>query len=589
MHHFNYQNFPLRLPRLLHLFLLIVLIVPRSSLTSAQNARKNGRKHLGLTPVEPGTDLYQKRVSAQCSKRWRSYEGTCTNNILRAAGSARTAQYSYFSKISSTKPAGSGLPSARYISNVLSSQPLNLDIFNKRSLSEFLVFFGQFLDHTMVATTAENDETMNIPIPADDSIMANFTSGTLPFTRNERVLVSSELGRRRGRLNLERPVNILPSAIDLASVYGPEDQRASALRLYNGGLLKTSDGDMLPFNTDNFFNAPSSSSDFFLAGDHRANEHPCLLSFHTLFVREHNTLARELRLVFPTWRDNRLFQVARKINIAQFQKIVYEEFFPAITGRSYPRPYLGFQPGTDPSISIEFSAAAFRIGHTMVGHHVTLRGRNMSPMESVPAAAMFFNPSSVKNQGIEPFLRGAMFQRAQEVDTQVVDTLRNFLFTTVKEESGFDLIAMNIQRGRDAACPKYNRLRRRFTGTKKAKSMDQITSDLTLQSKLATAYGSARNVEAWMGLMAEDHMPGSSMGPTLYGIWVEEFGRLRDGDRFFYQKIDLFSRKQVTKFNRINEVYSETDTMAKILYRNTRIVPEEVGRSVWYGQDGNVN
>ena len=70
----------------------------------------------------------------------------------------------------------------------------------------------------------------------------------------------------------------------------------------------------------------------------------------------------------------------------------------------------------------------------------------------------FFRPERVtKEGGLEPILRGAVKQPAQEIDTKVVDELRNFLF--LNKGVGLDLVAINIQRGRETGLPDYNTVR----------------------------------------------------------------------------------------------------------------------------------
>lgn len=48
-------------------------------------------------------------------------------------------------------------------------------------------------------------------------------------------------------------------------------------------------------------------------GDSRANEHLGQIALHTLFLREHNRLVEELRLLNPHWSPDILYQEARKI------------------------------------------------------------------------------------------------------------------------------------------------------------------------------------------------------------------------------------------------------------------------------------
>lgn len=548
--------------------------------TDAQGFRERGRRDRTRPRLAPGTSVFDKlNDTIRCNNRFRTFDGTCTNRRFKLAGAAGTAAFAYRSRLSSALPTGTDLASPRFISNVLCSQTSSVP--SARRLSEFVTFFGQFLDHTFVASTSDGT-TFNIPVASTDPVFANFSSGFFPFTRNQRIEPIPQGRGRRRVMGVERPVNLLPSALDLVSVYGPNDQRIRFLRAGFDGLLLTSQGDNLPLNTEGVSNSPDTSANFFLAGDHRANEHPVLCAIHTLFVREHNYLARELKRAFPNYDDDTLFFEARRINIHQFQKIVYEEFIPMILGSQLP-PSNGYDRNVLPSISVEFSTAAFRVGHTMVGNEVSRRGPGMSYIDPLPMSRAFFpRAKEVASQGIETFLRGSIATLSQEIDIQVTDMLRNFLFTAVNLNDGVDLIAFNLQRGRDHALPTYNQLRRRFLGAR-ARRFSDITSNVALQNRLQTAYGRVNRVEAWIGLVAEDHVPGGSVGPTMKALWEAEFGRLRDGDRFFYTNVRRLFRNRMRR--RLPQIVADLETgsnlMRKILLRNTAITEQELRPSVW--------
>ena len=55
-----------------------------------------------------------------------------------------------------------------------------------------------------------------------------------------------------------------------------------------------------------------SLQDCFFAGDFRVNEQLNLIVLHTLFMREHNRLATELRRMNPRWSDETVYQVGGK-------------------------------------------------------------------------------------------------------------------------------------------------------------------------------------------------------------------------------------------------------------------------------------
>lgn len=71
----------------------------------------------------------------------------------------------------------------------------------------------------------------------------------------------------------------------------------------------------------------------FDSGDTRANENLHLTSMHLIWARHHNYVANQLRAVNPHWKDERLFQEARRIVSAQLQHITYNEFLPILLGK----------------------------------------------------------------------------------------------------------------------------------------------------------------------------------------------------------------------------------------------------------------
>ena len=62
------------------------------------------------------------------------------------------------------------------------------------------------------------------------------------------------------------------------------------------------------------------------------NEQPQLTVIHTIWMREHNRIAKILRELNPTWSLETVFQEARRIVIAELQHITYKEFLPTLLG-----------------------------------------------------------------------------------------------------------------------------------------------------------------------------------------------------------------------------------------------------------------
>ena len=96
----------------------------------------------------------------------------------------------------------------------------------------------------------------------------------------------------------------------------------------------------------------------------------CVQVTHTVWMREHNRVAGRLQELNPGWSDEKLYQEARRIVIAELQHITYTEWLPIILGPSYmdnnnmsPRPAgysRKYNKDVNPGITNVFATAAFR-------------------------------------------------------------------------------------------------------------------------------------------------------------------------------------------------------------------------------------
>ncbi len=249
--------------------------------------------------------------------------------------------------------------------------------------------------------------------------------------------------------------------------------------------------------------------------------------------------------------------------IAEIQAITYQEFIPAVLGFGALHPDRGYDPAVNAGTAQVFSTAAYRLGHTLVSAAIPRLDRygNALPGGPLTLRDMFFAPTPpvLEQDGIEPILRGIAAHKAQDLDNHVVDELRNFLFGP-PGRGGLDLIALNIQRGRDHGLPDFNTVRQDFGFPRKA-AFSQITSDPALAAQLAVMYGTVDDIDLFVGLLVEDRLPGMIVGETLRAILVDQFERSRAGDRFFYTR-DL-SREELARVR--------TTRLSDIVRRNTSI------------------
>jgi hypothetical protein len=56
----------------------------------------------------------------------------------------------------------------------------------------------------------------------------------------------------------------------------------------------------------------------------------------------------------------------------------------------------------------------------------------------------------------------------------------------------------------------------------------------TTAARLKAIYGSVNNLDAFTGMVAEQHIAGTEFGETQRALWTKQFQALRDGDRFFF-------------------------------------------------------
>src|SRR5439155_3051736 len=296
------------------------------------------------------------------------------------------------------------------------------------------------------------------------------------------------------------------------------------------GTVGTNDS-MLSFNVIGFPHEPTTLPTFFLAGDVRANENPPLTALQTLFMREHNFWADHFKSIDRTLDDDALYGRARAMVGAEIQKITYSDFLPFLIGKDALTPYTGYNENVDPSIANAFGAAAWRFGHSLLSATVQLFDANNLRIGNPRLQTTFFAPTQISNNGIEPYLRGLARQKSEEIDGLITDGVRNFLRPG---GGGFDLAALNMQRGRDHGLPRFNQVRLDY-GLSAYTSFSELTTDTSMQAKLASAYNTVDDIDAWVGILVETHQSNALVGPTLIAIVKEQFQRLRDGDRFWYE------------------------------------------------------
>lgn len=518
-------------------------------------------------------------------RNWRSSSGFRNSLSNPLWGKAqdwllRKAPFEY-DPVSQVAVRGAKNPNPRRVSNSLCKGTV---AENSAGLTDMVWVWGQFVDHDLDLTGGQSGdaaETLDMKTdPADPNEDFSDQEYTISFTRSEFLAVSAAEGFRR------HP-NGISSFLDCTNVYGSSEERETALRAFDGsGKLKTglSAGGLevtLPKNPLGLPNAMagmnSPPEDFYLAGDVRGNENCNLIAMHTLWVREHNRLCDQFEAegAFSSAagvdREEMIFQHARRTVIGMVAAITYFEFLPLLIGPQLaaelqPQNFPGLQPTVNPSVSTEFSTAGYRFGHSMVtefanrvvdpaNNPVDQDAAEFPPVEQVSLGTAFFNPSLVHEHGPSAFLLGLVTKKMKQVDTVLVNDLRNALFGPPSAGKLLDLAALNLQRGRDHGLPGYNAMRQAF-GLPTVASFAELPIEQELKAKFADLYDSPDDIDPWIGLLAEQHLEGAAVGPLAAAIIKEQFVRTQTGDRFYFEVDEAFTEaeRDAIRRTRLGEV-----------------------------------
>ena len=373
----------------------------------------------------------------------------------------------------------------------------------------------------------------------------------MPLTRSDPIC-SNDAFREQ--------MNAITAFVDGSNVYGSDDTRTRRLRKLSDGLMKThqelDQTIILPTRQQCGFATNSAHlPGELVTGDVRALVQPTLASMHTLFLAEHNRIAKSLKEELervnafpsdPSAGDELVFQETRKIIGALLQRITYKDYLPVILGNTAMSAHnLDISGGTDynqnvdPSILNEFATVAYRFGHSQIANkfHGVFPWRLRTHYFQKPApdfADGFITGIGGKSWMHE--MKGASNQTCPKNDLVMGDHIRKFLFG---EE---DLPARNIQRGREHGIPAYGILREKcglapLVGTTKPVEIQQETWE-----EILLAYGntadSVADIDAFVGGLAEDAPEDGVVGSLFACIIGEQFKNLMLGDRYFFTHSD---------------------------------------------------
>ncbi|XP_041968484.1 peroxidase-like [Aricia agestis] len=524
-------------------------------------------------------EIYCKPVSVSCigSGKYRSIDGTC-NNEKHPAWGRRGAP---FTRITAPRYADGiyAMPKSRSSCPLPNPRLLSTGLFTDRPvasnvLSYLSMQWGQFITHDLVFQTMEvtdeggiqcclgngrdilpqdmlHDKCIPICIPEDDPFYSKQGVKCLNFVR------SVTTPRDDCSLGHAEQMNTVTSYLDGSPIYGSDPKIASKLRTRCGGRLredkkKKGKRGFLPSVDDKLAvcDLRNISEPCYLAGDTRINQTPTLAVLHTLLLREHNRVADILSNLNPLWNDEKLYQEARRIVIAEIQHITYQEWLPLNFGEGYLRYYRisptslynrDYNEDVNPGVINGFGAGAFRFLHTIIPDSIMTCPASYQSAYMYKLSDHYFNPYLLESsaESFNDILRGIVTQRAGEADSHCTGEITNMLFKS-HNKWGLDLIAMDIQRGRDHGIGSYNDFRE-TCGLRRAKSFQDLAGEIPQDriNLLTKYYEHVDDIDLFVGGSLESDIQGSILGQTFQCIVAEQFYRTRIGDRFFYDNSEM--------------------------------------------------
>jgi prostaglandin-endoperoxide synthase 2 len=272
---------------------------------------------------------------------------------------------------------------------------------------------------------------------------------------------------------------------------------------------------------------------------------------NTLFLREHNRLARELAEANPKWDEDRIFAAARNVLTVLLIKVVIEEYINHITPYHFrfrldPR---GFdkQPWMRPN----WTAVEFNLLYRW--HSLVPSELDVGLPEKMSLEATMFRTRDLLQTDLGDLFDRASRQRAGRVG----------LFNTAPW-----LLKMTelptIHHGRTVNLRPYNeyRVACKF---KPARTFEDISSDPATSSALRELYeGRIEDVEFYVGMMAEDTRPNSVLAPLVGRlVGLHAFSQLMTNPLF---APEIYGPQTFSE--RGMQIIAETDSLGAVVRRN---------------------
>lgn len=341
-------------------------------------------------------------------------------------------------------------------------------------------------------------------------------------------------------------MNQATNKLDLSQLYGYDEDDQRKLRLKIQGLLKTSTDDttFLPkISSSDLCYSLDNKTACFSSGDTRVNSNPIVTILYTIFLRSHNQIAQKLKRVNPKWSEDQLFSVTKDINVAIYQKFIYNDWANVVLGKRMALEIRNKNDDHDAKkyksdrVSNEFGTVAIRFYNSMQPGDLFYyndapthgRAHSKSTENLVDSGRMkeimklqdtFFQPKDLSRGNVfDQLMATVLRQKAMAMDTSYVDDLAVQLYRSRMHDSlifGTDSLALDIQRARDHGVQSYVSYIKKCLNIRinHWNDLRHIIKEDDLY-RLRSIYESVFDVDLIVGGLSEIPNENATIGPTL--------------------------------------------------------------------------
>lgn len=215
-------------------------------------------------------------------------------------------------------------------------------------------------------------------------------------------------------LGVAEQLNQASAELDLSQLYGYTEEAQN--RMKSGSFLR-SNGEFLPFAENRNEFCVSDTENCYMAGDSRVNANPYTIILYTIFLRNHNKIAKKLINENSILTDDEIFTKAKELNTKIYREIIFQEWLPILIGtenmNKISKEKLKKQEAGSLEVSNEFGVAAARFYYSMIPSSQKKHSNGTTIFDLHDE----FYASSLVDKNFDDQMEGILHQKALAMDS----------------------------------------------------------------------------------------------------------------------------------------------------------------------------